>query len=898
MDQSLTESHRQSLDQLYTLLESGPEGLSSHEAAERLSRYGANELHVRQRTLEIVKFLRQFKNFFAILLIVGGGLALFAEHLDPGQGNLYIAYALLGVVVLNASFTYIQERQSEKIMESFKKMLPSIVKVLRDGKVQEIDAKYLVPGDVILLYEGDQVPADGRLIEQTHLKQDISSLTGESEPQMLDVGASHENILESRNMVFSGMLIHSGVGKAIVCNTGMTTQIGNIVKLTKATKEVETPIHRELKYFIKVISSIAIFLGISFFLISVAIGKGEIVSLIFAIGIIVANVPEGLLPTVTLSLTMASKRMAIKKAMIKNLESVETLGSATVICTDKTGTLTQNRLSVSTLIIDRHEHRATSIRILDEPGLEHAWRVMALCNNAHLIDRGYSGDPTEGALLQFANGIRPISELDNVVRIHEIPFDSIKKWMVSVCEWPETNKQESYLKGAPEIVIDMCDSIFADGRIQPMTETLRQNVLDDYAKLAARGERGLALAFREDGEGVIPQSGYTFIAIVGMIDPPRPEVPGAIAKCRTAGIKVAMVTGDHGLTAETIARQIGMISGHGTVITGAELKDMSKTELSEALRNPELIFARISPEQKLQVVQAFQANGEIVTVTGDGVNDAPALKNADMGVAMGIIGTDVAKEASNMVLMDDNFATIVAAIEEGRAIFDNIKKFVAYILTSNIPEILPFIAYVLLDIPLPLTVVLILCIDLGTDILPALGLGAEQPESDVMHKKPRPRNERLLTRNLLGMSYGIIGMVQAAAGFFTYFVILYSGGWQWGQELASSDPLYRTAITGFFASIIICQIADVIICRTRRQSLLNVGFLTNRLVLFGIATELALLGLIAYIPAFNTFFGTAPLEAWHLMLSVPFAILIVLGDEVRRIYVRRDNPFVLKWLTW
>jgi sodium/potassium-transporting ATPase subunit alpha len=359
-----------------------------------------------------------------------------------------------------------------------------------------------------------------------------------------------------------------------------------------------------------------------------------------------------------------------------------------------------------------------------------------------------------------------------------------------------------------------------------------------------------------------------------------------------------MLTGDYGLTAETIARQIGLIHKHGTVIHGDELAAMDESRLAQVLEEPELVFARISPAQKLRIVRAFQARGEVVAVTGDGVNDAPALKNADMGVAMGLRGTEVAKEASNMVLMDDNFATIVAAVEEGRTIFDNIKKFIAYILTSNVPEILPFIAYVLLDVPLPLTVVLILAIDLGTDILPALGLGAEKPETDVMHKPPRKRGERLLTGTLLFMSYGIVGMMQAAAGFFTYFVILYDGGWQWGQDLAVTDPLYRTAITGFFASIIICQVADVIICRTRRQSLVTVGVLGNKLVLLGIAAELLLLALISYVPACNTFFGTAPLEAWHLLLSVPFAFAILLGDELRRFYVRRENPFVRRWLTW
>lgn len=898
MTDSISDPHKTPLEDLFANLDSGHDGLTGGEAESRLRMYGTNELRVRHATPELVKFLRQFKNFFALLLIVGGALALFAERLAPGQGNLYIAYALLGVVVLNAIFTYVQEHQSEKIMESFKKLLPSMSAVLRDGEVQRIEAKFLVPGDVIRLYEGDRIPADGRLIEENLLKADISGLTGESEPQRLEVDAGHDNILESRNMVFSGTMVQSGTATVLITNTGMTTQMGDIVKLTKATKSVATPIHKELAYFIKVISAIAITLGVLFYLVSVAIGNAAIGSLIFAIGIIVANVPEGLLPTVTLALTMASKRMADKKALIKNLESVETLGSTTVICTDKTGTLTQNRLAVSTLVLNGHEHPAASLAVLDEAGLEDAWYVMTLCNNANLTGDGYAGDPTEGALLKFANGIRPIDRTGADTRIAEQPFDSTRKWMAVVSAAPDGKGKRCYLKGAPEIVLDMCDRVLLDGEALPLTDGRRGAVLADYRRLAEDGERGLALAWRDVAGTDIVEDGYIFLAIAGMRDPYRPEVPDALAKCRTAGIRVIMLTGDHGLTAETIARQIGMISGHGTIVNGTELAAMSDADLTGVLQRDSLIFARISPVQKLRIVQALQGAGEVVTVTGDGVNDAPALKNADMGVAMGIIGTDVAKEASNMVLMDDNFATIVTAVEEGRAIFENIKKFIAYILTSNIPQILPFIAYVLLDIPLPLTVVLILSIDLGTDILPALGLGAERPEMDVMHKPPRSRDERLLTNKLLGMSYGIIGMMQAAAGFFSFFVILYAGGWQWGEHLGNDDLLYRTAVTGFFASIIICQIADVIICRTRRQSLLTVGILTNRLVLFGIATELLLLGLISYVPAFNTFFGTAPLEAWHLSLSAPFALLILFGDEVRRIFVRRGNPFILRWLTW
>jgi len=895
---ALKNSHQRPLDEVFQDLGSDEAGLTAAEAEARLARFGPNELRVKKDTLEIVKFLREFKNFFAVLLIVGGCLALFADYLDPGQGNLYIAYALFGVVVLNSVFTYLQERQSEKIMESFQRMLPSMVVVARDGDRLQVDAKRLVPGDVILLSEGDRVPADCRLIEANRLTVDLSSLTGESEPQTRDPAQSDEALLQSRNMLFSGSLVQSGDAKALVCRTGMDTEIGNIVELTKQTQEVETPIRKELKYFIKIISGIAIALGVSFFLVSVAIGRGELASLIFAIGIIVANVPEGLLPTVTLALTMASKRMARKNALIKHLESVETLGSTTVICSDKTGTLTQNRLSVSAVVIGGQSYEANDPGLFDQSRIGEARRVMMLCNNAHLTEDGYVGDATEGALLLYGDRTLSGDGLEGFARVAQEPFNSTVKRMITVCATPGGDGFEAYLKGAPEVVLGMCDRVFLNGDVLPLTGVRRNHLIDGYRELAARGERGLALAIRPASDAEIPIDGYIFVAIVGMLDPPRPEVPDAIRRCRTAGIRVAMLTGDYGLTAETIGRQIGLIHKHGTVIQGDELAAMNDERLADVLDEPELIFARISPAQKLRIVRALQAKGEVVTVTGDGVNDAPALKNADMGVAMGLRGTEVAKEASNMVLMDDNFATIVAAVEEGRTIFDNIKKFIAYILTSNVPQILPFIAYVLLDIPLPLTVVLILAIDLGTDILPALGLGAEKPETDVMHKPPRRRGERLLTRNLLFMSYGIVGVLQAAAGFFTYFVILHSGGWQWGQELASSDPLYRTAITGFFASIIICQVADVIICRTRRQSLLRVGVLANRLVLLGIAAELMLLALIAYVPAFNTFFGTAPLEPWHLLLSVPFALVILLGDELRRVFVRRENPFVLRWLTW
>ena len=895
------DEHKITLEEFYERVGSPKKGLSSKDADERRAKYGYNILEAKKNAPLIVQFLKEFTNFFALLLIVGACLAFFAEHLSPGEGNMYIGIALIAVVILNAIFTFIQKYQSEKIMESFKKMMPDEIDVLRDGRRIKISAKNIVPGDVIFLSEGDKIPADARLIEQNVLKVDHSSLTGESEPQLRKLEFTHENILESRNMVFSGTLVQSGNGKAVVYCTGMNTQIGKIVRLTKETKEVDTPLHRELSHFIKIISSIAMFLGTTFFIISFLLGNSSTGALIFAIGIIVANVPEGLLPTVTLALSMAAKRMAKKNALIKNLESVETLGSTTVICTDKTGTLTENKMSVNTIYLNLEGKNVYEKDLGETKNLNKITDVMTLCNNARTDPENSSnfiGDPTETALLNFSKNFIDIDEvIEKEKRIHESPFDSKTRRMIT------TNlsglKKIAYMKGAPEVVLNMCSGMLLNDEVKRLTPKKRDTINKYYEKLASRGERVLAFAYKETEPDRVKECDFIFIGLSGMLDPPRKEVPEAIKKCRTAGIKVIMITGDFGLTAEAVARKIGLVDhDKANMVIGELLDKLDDEQLKQELKKNNIIFARANPLQKLRIVKTLQSMGEVVTVTGDGVNDAPALKNADMGVSMGISGTEVAREASDMVLMDDNFATIVSAVEEGRTIFENIKKFIAYILTSNVPQILPFIAFVLLSIPLPLTVILILAIDLGSDILPAIGLGTERPESDVMKKKPRSRKERLLTTQLLFISYGIIGMIQAAAGFFTFFYILCNGGWMWGQELAFNDPLYMKAVAGFFASIVICQIADVMICRTRRQSIFKAGFLTNKIVILGIITELALLWIIIYFPPAQQFFGTNSLTLFELSLAVPFALLILFGDEVRKFFVRRDNEFVKKYLTW
>ncbi|MBR9692577.1 HAD-IC family P-type ATPase [Candidatus Woesearchaeota archaeon] len=891
------DEHKIPLKTLYKNIEGSEDGLTTEEATRRLEKAGPNELKVKKDVPEIVKFFRQFKNFFALLLLVGASLAFLAEYLDPGHGNIYIGLALIVVVLLNGLFTYLQEHQSERIMESFRDMLPSTITVLRDGKQRRIETRLLVPGDIIILEEGDKIPADGRLIEIHNLKVDHSSLTGESEPQLRKLECTNPDLLESRNMIFSGTLVQSGNGKAIVYATGMHTQIGKLVKLTKETDNVQTPIRKELNHFIRIISSIALFLGFVFFIVSIILGKQMLGSLIFAIGIIVANVPEGLLPTVTLALSMASRRMAKKNALIKNLESVETLGSTTVICTDKTGTITQNKMKVTSLFLNGEQHEIHEQSVEKMSGLSVLWAAMALCNNARLTEKGYEGDPTEGALLVYANTLKPLKKLvKEMMRVHETPFDSDTKRMITTHDAGKQNI--AYMKGAPEVVLEKSHTILLKGKEVELTTRRRKELKEAYKRLAARGERVLAFAYKHTKKEKVDEKGFVLVGLVGMLDPPRPEISDAIAKCRTAGIRVFMVTGDYSVTAEAIARQVGLFTGDGKVVKGSHLERMSDEELSQLLKEQEIVFARTSPIQKLRIVKALQKRGEVVTVTGDGVNDAPALKNGDMGVAMGLSGTDVAKEASDMVLLDDNFATIVNAVEEGRTIFANIKKFIAYILTSNIPQILPFIAFVALGWPLALTVVLILSIDLGTDLLPALGLGSEKPEQDVMKQKPRKRSERLLTPQLLGISYGIVGMMQAAAGFVAFFVVLFHNGWTWGQELAFSNPLYMEAVAAFFAAVVICQVADVMICRTRRQSLFSVGFFSNRLVNFGILAELALLAVIVYVPFLHPFFGTQSLAGWELLLGVPFALLILAYDETRKLLARNGNKFVNKYLTW
>ena len=903
--QGHTHIHEMSLEEFFAKLDTSHKGLTDKQIEQKLSEYGENKLAEKKKTPLIFKLLKQFINFFAILMWVGAGLAFFAETVSPGEGNLYIGFALVGVVLLNGLFTFFQEFKAEKALESFNNMLPPKARVIRNNKEQEILAKDLVPGDLIILSEGDKIPADARVIEMASLKVNNASLTGESEPQLRSLNSTSNNLLETRNIVFSGTTVSAGSGKAIIYATGMKTQLGKIADLTTSTNDEQTPIHKEIKKFIRLISIIAIILGVSFFSIGFVSGNDFWMSMVFAIGIIVANVPEGLLPTVTLGLSMAAQKMAKKKALVKQLESVETLGSTTVICTDKTGTLTQNKMSVKSVFLNNKNYSSDELS-KDILGISPLMLNAVLCNNSSLTDDNIVlGDPTEAALILEAN--KHLGNKKDYAwvrqkhrRLFEDPFDSKTKRMITVNE--VEGEKIAFLKGALESVFKKCDRIMINGKILPLNKQEKDVILKQNNVYSERGERVLAFASKKlDGhsfENEIAEGGFVFNGLISMRDPPRLEVKDAIADCKTAGIKIIVVSGDYPLTIKAISKEIGLFDDP-LMITGDELRAMSHTQLITVFKsNEEIIFARSSPEDKRRIVSVLQELGEIVAVTGDGVNDAPALKKADIGVAMGITGTDVAKEASDMILMDDNFATIVKAIEEGRLIFDNLKKSIAYTLTSNIPEIAPFIAFVLLGIPLPLTVALILAIDLGTDLIPAISLGRESAETDIMKRPPRSRTERLVGRNLILFSYGIIGVIQAIAGFCAYFYVLFRGGWHFGETLVYSNPLYQTAIGAFFVTIIICQIADVFISKVRRQSIFTKNLLENKMLLVGLLVEISLTYIIIYTPFGNKFFNTRPLGLYEYLIAVPFALLIFFGDEVRKYYLRKDNEFVKKWLDY
>jgi len=953
-------------------------GLSDAEVLKRIERDGYNELTPPKTTPEWIKFCRNLFGGFSTLLWVGAILCFIAYSIetisneDPVEDNLYLGIVLSTVVIVTGCFQYFQEAKSSKIMESFKNMVPQQALVIRNGEKKTVVAREICLGDIIEVKGGDKIPADIRVLQSNSMKVDNSSLTGESEPQGRESDDSKMEVLEAKNIAFFSTNCVEGSARGIVIRCGDNTVMGRIASLASSVDSGDSPIAQEIEHFIHIITGVAVFLGVTFFILAFVLGYHWLEAVIFLIGIIVANVPEGLLATVTVCLTLTAKRMAKKNCLVKNLEAVETLGSTSTICSDKTGTLTQNRMTVAHMWFNDKIHETDTTEdqsggqgdYKEDPTWKCLGRVAALCNravflageNGPILKRETAGDASESALLKCCEMM--LGNVESVraanPKVIEIPFNSTNKWQLSIHEVDQ--RYLMVMKGAPERVLARCGKILINGEEQEMTAEWRSKYDKAYEHLGGLGERVLGFGhmwldeaqwpfgsakfetepinfFGEDPEN---HTMLTFVGLMSMIDPPRAAVPDAVAKCRSAGIKVIMVTGDHPITAEAIAKSVGIISeGNFTiqdianqrgcdvsqvdkreataaVVNGAQLRDFTEQDIDDVLKyHKEIVFARTSPQQKLIIVDGCQRAGQIVAVTGDGVNDSPALKKADIGVAMGISGSDVSKQAADMILLDDNFASIVTGVEEGRLIFDNLKKSIAYTLTSNIPEITPFLVFMCLSVPLPLGTVTILCIDLGTDLLPAISLAYEQAESDIMKRNPRNKfTDKLVNERLISMAYGQIGMIQALAGFVCYLVILMQNGFlpadllglrvpwddklnenledSYGQEWTYSQRkiVEYTCHTMFFTAIVIVQWADVLICKTRRLSIFQQG-MKNKILIAGLFEETLLAAFLAYVPGTDAMLRMYPLEWTWWFIPMPFSLIIFCYDETRKMLIRR-----------
>ncbi|HEX8011518.1 MAG TPA: cation-transporting P-type ATPase [Casimicrobiaceae bacterium] len=874
---------------------STPQGLTAAEAARRLEEFGPNRIESARGESLSLRLAREFTHFFALILWLAAALALLAEWSAPGQGMAKIAVVIIGVIVVSGLFSFWQEFRVERTLAALQKLLPAQVEAVRDGTVVQIPAEHLVPGDLVLLEQGNDVPADCRLIEAFGVRVNNATVTGEALPQARNAEASaHGDPLQSRNLLFAGTSVASGQAKAVVLATGMHTEFGKIVRLTQAGAEITSPLHRELARLSRLIGILAIAIGLAFFAIGRAVGVPFWQDFLFAIGIIVAMVPEGLLPTLTLALVLATQRMATRNVLIRYLPVVEALGSTTVICTDKTGTLTQNRMSVKQLFLGGAvvDSAVAAQRDSSLPQrYRHVFLAGALCHDLRESKQEGEtvllGDPMEIALLTMARQMLP--RFERFEKLHEIPFDAERMRLSTVHQMPDG--AILYCKGAPEVVIPLCTRMLEDNALRPFDSSLRRRVLEAQAAMTQRGLRVIALAYRslEPGrEHPEMEEELVFAGLAGLEDPPRPEVPEAMRKCREAGIRVIMITGDHPHTAAAIAREVGLTAtDHPVVVTGEKLRTLSSMQLQLALDAAEIIFARVEADQKRRIVEALQRKGHVVAVTGDGVNDAPALKGADIGIAMGIAGSDVAKEAADMVLLDDNFASIVSAIEEGRAVFENIRKFLTYILAHNVPELVPYLAFSLFNIPLALTPIQILSVDMGTDSLTALGLGVEKPDPRVMQRPPRSTRERLFDWPLALRAYLFLGLIEAAAAMAAFFFVLQSAGWRYGGPLAANDPVYLRATTATLVAIVVMQVVNVFLCRSSRRSVVETGAFGNAWITWGVALEIAMIALIVYTPLANLVFGTAPITGSVWLFIVPFAAAMLAFEELRKWLVRR-----------
>jgi len=898
------------IDEVFDELKTSINGLTSEEAKLRLKKYGYNKLSEKRQIPFIHKFISHLRDLFGILLLV-------ASILSYISGNPDLALIILAVVFVNIFVSMFQESRAEKAMATLKSWMPEFAKVIRDRELKKISVREIVPGDIIFLDEGDRVPADARLIEAFDLWANNVPLTGESEPQPRvaeAVKTVEKAYLYAPNLVFMSTSVAKGQGKAVVYSTGMNTQFGKIANLTQTIREEESPLQKEIaltaKYdFIIAVAVGAIFFASSFLFLHASLAT----SIFFMIGVMVACVPEGLQVTVSSALAINVLKMVKQNVLVKRLSAVQTLGSVTVICTDKTGTITKGEMTVNKLwvkdrVIDvsglgynpvgNFTSNGKPLRKDGTASLEKLLEIAALCNGAKVDppsdrNRNWSviGDPTDGALLVAAlkYGLNIQDELVEKPIIDILPFSFERKRMTTVHKL--NGDVYIYTKGAPRNTLDVCSKVLVDGKVEELNEENMMFIESRIHEFANEGLRVIAVAYKN-----LPKNEYIkdevekeliFVGLAAMRDPPRTEVKDAVLKAKQAGVKTVIITGDYGPTAQAIAQEVDIVEQQCCqIVRGVDLENLSDQAIIDEVHKGDVIFARVSPEQKLRIVKVIKQSGEVVAVTGDGANDAPSLKEADIGVAMGASGTDVAREAADIVLLNDSFASIVKAIESGRAIYENIRKFIVYVFSHNWAELIPFVLYAVLGIPLPLLVPQVLAIDLAIDVIPSLALSREPPEAGIMQEPPRSIKERLFTRKVLLRSV-FIGVIIAAGAMIGCLNAWAAGGWHFGMQLAADSQVYAKGVTMTFAGIVVAQAGNVLACRTSKQSIFRTSLKTNKWIIFGIISQIGILSLLIYVPVMQGIFTTTALNLsdWAFLLSL--AVIVVFAEEIRKFFSRK-----------
>lgn len=849
------------------------DGISSLEAQKRLAEFGPNELQEKKKKTILLMLLDQFKDFMILVLI---GAAIIAGIIGEPADTLVI----IAIVIINAIIGFIQEYRAEKAMEALKKMAANAATVLREGNIERVAASELVPGDVVMLEAGSLVPADIRLMETAQLKAEEAALTGESvgvEKHAMAINEEQLPLADRKNMVYKGTTISYGRGTGVVVATGMKTELGKIASMLQDEEEMKTPLQKRLATFGRKLALAVLIICVIVLGMGLLRGEPMLLMLLTAISLAVAAIPEALPAVITISLALGAKKMVSKNALVRKLPAVETLGSVTYICSDKTGTLTINKMTVEDFFVNG-KHLKTGDQALSQ--FDFLMKGLALSNDVQRSNDGaLLGDPTEVALQEVAEktGYNKYELETSLPRLSEIPFDSERKCMTTLHRLPD-GKVVSFTKGATDVMLEKADTMWINGKLVSID---RDQLLRANDEMAERGLRVLSIAMRQ--WDAVPESvtceivevKLSILGLVGMMDPPREEVKQAVNLCKTAGIRPVMITGDHPVTAKAIAQRVGFLepSDQNNVITGQELERLNLEEFEEKVENIR-VYARVAPEQKLKIVKALQDKGQFVAMTGDGVNDAPALKRADIGIAMGITGTDVSKEAAHMILLDDNFATIVRAVQEGRKIYDNIRKFIRYLLTTNSGEIWTLFLAPILGLPVPLLPIHILWINLVTDGLPALALSVEPVEGDVMNRPPRHPKESIFAH---GLGYHAIWV-----GILMAIVALSIQAW----SLGASGSHWQTMV---FTVLCLTQLGHVLAIRSERQSLFRMGLFSNKLLLSAVVLTFFLQMATIYIPPLNTIFKTQPLTAGELLITIGASSIIFFAVELEKLIFRRSG---------